>query len=90
MALDVEINPDHVPGNFLWEIPPECSCGLLTQAFEDGAIFASNFSEEGYNVCYVLIVNKDAELHRADGTPIQFCPWCGDRIRVYKKYPEGH
>jgi hypothetical protein len=86
-AMNLNLEPNHIAGGFEWEKAPSCSCGLLAKAFEEKVIFASNITDEGRNLCYVFLLDSDGNLHRSDGTTIAYCPWCGDKIEIRKKYP---
>jgi len=85
MAPIPSLNPDHIAGGFDWAKPPSCRCGLLASAIEEKVIFVSNMIDGGYSVCYVFLLNNEGSLHRSTGTPIQYCPWCGEKIQVRKK-----
>ena len=67
--------PDHVAGNFDWLVAPNCTCGLLAKAIDEHAIFVSNMTNGDFNICYVFLMTANGELHRDDGTPIEYCPW---------------
>ena len=79
-----EPNPEHVPGNFEWEVPPACQCGMLKNCFDERLIFVSNSIYEGHARCYVVLLNDKGEASEA---VIQRCPWCGDEIKVRKVFP---
>ena len=85
--LDLNLKPDHVGGGFEWEQEPNCSCGRLKQAVDDGFIFVSNFTDQDSNLFYILPVSANGTLVRSDGVPIAYCPWCGNKIAGHKKYP---
>jgi hypothetical protein len=87
--IDINLKPDHVAGGFEWETEPHCSCGQLKQAIENRFVFASNFSDQGSNLFYMLPVDAGGRLVKRDGVQIAYCPWCGDKIFGYKKYPHG-
>ncbi len=82
----MDMVPDHIHGNFEWEVPPNCKCGLLKNTIEEKFFFVSNrVKSDGTNVVYCFFSNGDDMRLHNDGTPIQFCPWCGDKISVKKK-----
>jgi hypothetical protein len=76
-----EPNPEHVSGNFEWDVPPSCQCGMLKNCFDDRLIFASNTTHGAYNRCYMVVLNDKGEEREI---VIQRCPWCGDEIKVTK------
>jgi hypothetical protein len=84
----VDLKKNHVGGGFEWEIEPNCSCGKVKQAVEDHFLFVSNFTDQGSNIFYVLLVGSDGTLFKSDGVPISHCPWCGDKINGRKKYAD--
>lgn len=78
--------PDHIGGNFEWEFAPSC-CDLLKDAVDaEKFIFVGNFTENKWNSCYMMPLSSDGELVRSDGIAISYCPWCGEKITVRKKY----
>lgn len=80
-------NHDHIGGNFDWEFAPDCSCGLLKAAIdEEKFLFVSNFTDGKWNVCYMVPLASDGQPVRSNGVNISYCPWCGDRITVKKRY----
>ncbi len=85
---DVEFNPkpDHVHGNFEWEKEPSC-CENLLQALEEKFVFVSNFTDGGMNQIYMMPLISGGYLAKSDGIPIHHCPWCGEKLKVRKKYP---
>lgn len=88
MTTPLGQNKDHIGGNFQWEIPPKCSCGMFRKAIdEDKFIFVSNFTDGRWNTFYIMPLAADGGLARSDGIPISNCPWCGDKIKARKLYP---
>lgn len=88
-TVHVDQQPNHIGGNFEWEIPPSC-CDLLRAAIdEERFVFVSNFTEGGYNMTYILPVTADAYLARSDGVSLAFCPWCGTKIALRKHYADS-
>lgn len=85
-SIALHIKPDHVEGGFEWEVEPECTCGQIKMAFEAKFIFASNVSDAGNSLLYMMPLTSDGTLVRRKGIQITFCPWCGDRIRAHKKF----
>ena len=84
--MDLNLKQDHVFGGFRWEIEPKCKCGRLLEAVKDKFVFVSNFTEEGQNHFYIMPLDADGDLAKSSGIPIQYCPWCGDKITGRKKY----
>ncbi|MFA6979550.1 MAG: hypothetical protein WC209_09530 [Ignavibacteriaceae bacterium] len=78
---------DHIRSGFEWEIEPNC-CSDLKAAFDEDIIFVSNFVDDESYHCYVFFIDKEGDLHRSDGTGINYCPWCGSKIKVWKKQKE--
>jgi hypothetical protein len=85
-SISVDLKKDHVGGSFEWEIEPNFSCGNVKQAVEDRFLCLSNFTDQGSNIFYVLLVGSDGTIVKNDGVPISHCPWCGDKIDGHKKY----
>ena len=86
--MDLNLKRDHVGGGFNWEVEPKCTCGLLKPAIEEEQmIFVSNFTNGGFNVCYMMPLEAEGTLARTDGVTITHCPWCGDKIECRKRYP---
>lgn len=84
--MDLGLKPDHVGGGFEWNKEPHCTCGRLNEAVANGFIFVSNFSDNGSNIFYIMLVNAEGDLVRSTGVPISFCPWCGEKIFGHKLY----
>lgn len=80
---------NHVGGFFEWAIEPNCKCGMLKSAVEEGFMFVGNFvdAERGNNF-YFMPLLADGTLARDDGVSMLYCPWCGDEIRGSKHYPK--
>jgi hypothetical protein len=85
--LNLNLKPDHIHGGFEWEKKPDCKCGQLAEAIKDKIIFVSNHSDFNANMLYLFPLHHDGFLRYDSGVPIAYCPWCGDRVRVKKKYP---
>ena len=83
--LTISYGYNHANGDFEWDVPPSC-CSLLKTCFEDKGIFVSNFVEEGFNHCYLQPVTAEGDWLYSKGVPIRFCPFCGTKIQVLKKY----
>lgn len=84
---ELGINDDHVGGYFEWDVEPECKCGLLKGAVEEGFVFVSNITSGGFNSFYMMPLITDGSPARDDGVAISHCPWCGDQIQGRKRYP---
>ncbi|HEV7292931.1 MAG TPA: hypothetical protein VGN79_11480 [Devosia sp.] len=80
----VEVSADDVWGAFRWAERPQCSCGELARAVEEGLIFVSDqiieVSGEKSNRFYLLPVQGDGFFALSEGVAIDCCPWCGDRV----------
>lgn len=88
-TMNPGVNEDHIGGNFKWEVAPSC-CSLLKSAVdEEKFVFVSNFTDGGNNSLYMMPVADDGSFARSNGIPIGFCPWCGTKIAVRKKYPKA-
>jgi hypothetical protein len=78
------VSADDVWGNFSWALPPDCRCGQLRKAVEDGLIFVSDTvlekGEGQTNQFYILPVQGDGFFALNEGVAISCCPWCGDAI----------
>ncbi|MBK7378568.1 MAG: hypothetical protein IPJ03_06125 [Ignavibacteriales bacterium] len=79
------LKPDHLRGGFEWDVEPNCKCGNLKTAFDEDILFVSNTADDESYQCYVFLIDKQGDLHRSNGTPISYCPWCGEKIKVLKK-----
>ena len=87
MPDPIQQNEDHIGGNFEWEKPPECSCGMLRDAIEtEQFLFVSNMVGSSGNAVYMMPVMPDGSYVRSNGVVISHCPWCGDKIEARKKY----
>jgi hypothetical protein len=84
--VDLAIPKDHVSGGFHWDKKPQCKCGRLEKAFEEKFFFASNVADDGLTIVYMHPVDSDGYLVRSKGVEVAYCPWCGDKIKVHKKY----
>jgi hypothetical protein len=68
-----------------WEIEPKCECGFVKSGFEAGTLFTSDYLRSGFNICYCYMVPREGSPSNKIRTPIDYCPWCGERIKVKKK-----
>lgn len=87
----VEVSSNDVWGNFTWAQRPECSCGGLAHAVEEGIVFVSTESagdgERSSNLFYILPVSGDGFFALNEGIAISCCPWCGDGIIGRRRQP---
>jgi len=80
----VPVSADDVWGRFDWVLRPQCRCGGIARAVEDGLVFVSEAlvgeGESQSNRFYMLPVQGDGFFALNEGIAIACCPWCGDRI----------
>lgn len=85
LSLTLTYEDNHTPSEFEYDIAPSC-CESFKASFSNGGIFLSDFASGGANICYVMLVTAEGEWLRPAGVPITFCPFCGSKINVRKKY----